>query len=63
MKRVKNAARDVFLKVVEKLHYRDTGGSDWSGEALRQAALRSGNALTFTCVPPGSGRRLALDRP
>ncbi len=43
--------------------YRDSGGGDWSGDALREAALRSGNALTFTCVPPGSGRRLALDRP
>lgn len=43
--------------------YRDTAGNDWSGDSLRQAANRSGNALTFTCAPPGSGRRLALDRP
>ena len=42
--------------------YRDTAGSDWSGDSLRLAANRSGNALTFTCAPPGSGRRLALDR-
>jgi DNA-binding beta-propeller fold protein YncE len=42
--------------------YRDTAGNDWSGDNLRQAANRRGNALTFTCAPPGTGRRIALDR-
>lgn len=29
---------------------------------LRALAVESGNSVTFTCVPPGSGRRIALDR-
>jgi DNA-binding beta-propeller fold protein YncE len=29
---------------------------------LRSRALRRGGAMTFTCVPPGSGQRIALDR-
>jgi len=29
---------------------------------LLDAAGRAGNALTFTCVPPGAGRRIGLDR-
>lgn len=31
-------------------------------EQLRTLAARPGQALTFTCVPPGSGRRIGLDR-
>ncbi len=29
---------------------------------LLDAAGRAGNALTFTCVPSGAGRRIGLDR-
>src|SRR5262249_47028041 len=29
---------------------------------LRAQAQRTGQELTYTCVPPGSGRRIALDR-
>ena len=43
--------------------YVDTAGQVWSSMALREAAMASANALTFSCVPPGSGRRLALDQP
>lgn len=43
-------------------NYRDTAGSAWTSDSLREAANRDDNALTFTCAPPGSGRRLALDR-
>ncbi|HSP97965.1 MAG TPA: hypothetical protein VL049_12055 [Candidatus Dormibacteraeota bacterium] len=32
------------------------------GAALRALAQNAGQALTFTCVPPGEGVRLALDR-
>lgn len=33
-----------------------------SGSALRQKAQQSGHEITFTCAPPGSGARMALDR-
>lgn len=41
--------------------YLDTAEQRWSSDALRQAATQAGNALTFSCVPPGSGSRIALD--
>ena len=31
-------------------------------EQLRNIAARPGQELTFTCVPPGSGQRIGLDR-
>jgi YVTN family beta-propeller protein len=31
-------------------------------EQLRNVAARPGQELTFTCVPPGSGQRIGLDR-
>ena len=33
-----------------------------SDAALRARAHDDGRAMTYTCVPPGSGRRIALDR-
>ncbi|PLW70915.1 hypothetical protein [Pseudohalioglobus lutimaris] len=42
--------------------YLDTNGAETSTAALREQAMEEGNVLTFTCVPPGSGARLALDR-
>lgn len=45
-----------------------TFASDREGEdpltfdALLERAVESGNALTLTAVPPGSGRRMAIDR-
>ena len=30
--------------------------------ALQNMAVENGNSLTFLCVPPGQGRRIALDR-
>ena len=42
--------------------------SDLSSESaisdadLRQSALKNKGDLTYTCVPPGNGQRLALDR-
>ncbi|MGY0218354.1 YncE family protein [Endozoicomonadaceae bacterium StTr2] len=33
-----------------------------SSEALQNLATSGSNTLTFTCVPPGSGIRIALDR-
>jgi hypothetical protein len=33
-----------------------------SDAALRNLALTAGNALTYTCVPPGDGTRMGIDR-
>lgn len=33
-----------------------------SDSDLRQTALKSGGDLTYTCLPPGNGQRMALDR-
>lgn len=41
--------------------YEDTNEQVFSSNVLREAAAANGNSLTFTCVPPGSGSRLALD--
>ena len=35
---------------------------NWSKSALLAAASQPGNAVTFTCVPPGSGKRMGIDR-
>jgi DNA-binding beta-propeller fold protein YncE len=40
----------------------DTGGAQITDSALRALSSTAGQELTFTCVPPGSGRRVALDR-
>jgi DNA-binding beta-propeller fold protein YncE len=42
--------------------YLDTLGTESSTGDLRERVAQPGNALTFTCVPPGAGARLALDR-
>ena len=42
--------------------YLDTDGGSTQSTDLRTSARASGNVVTFTCVPPGSGERLALNR-
>ena len=44
------------------LFYPDRVGAALSDTALRALAGAPGNRLTFSCVPPGSGNRMALDR-
>jgi DNA-binding beta-propeller fold protein YncE len=34
----------------------------WTDAALRALATESGHAVTYTCVPPGSGERIGVDR-
>ena len=41
--------------------YEDTDGGLLASTTLRNEIQRPGNAVTFTCVPPGSGARLGLD--
>ncbi|TDG15736.1 hypothetical protein E2F43_05790 [Seongchinamella unica] len=55
--------RTRFSALFDDHTYIDSAGQEWGASALREAALVAGNVLTFSCVPPGSGRRLALDRP
>jgi DNA-binding beta-propeller fold protein YncE len=40
----------------------DDGGPAISDTALRNKAATLGQEITYTCVPPGSGHRMALDR-
>ena len=42
--------------------YRDTSGRRLSPGQLRQLSQEDGNRMTFTCLPPGSGARVALNR-
>jgi hypothetical protein len=38
------------------------GDATWSKSQLLSAAAQPGVRITFTCVPPGSGRRMGIDR-
>jgi mono/diheme cytochrome c family protein len=40
----------------------DDGGAGLDDATLRAQAATPGQEITYTCVPPGSGHRLALDR-
>jgi DNA-binding beta-propeller fold protein YncE len=40
----------------------DDGGAGLTDAALRAKAAVAGQEITYTCAPPGSGARLALDR-
>lgn len=40
----------------------DEDEPNWSKSELLTAAAQPGHAVTFTCVPPGSGRRMGIDR-
>jgi MYXO-CTERM domain-containing protein len=40
----------------------DVGEGNWSRSALLAAAAQPGQAVTFTCVPPGSGKRMGINR-
>jgi YVTN family beta-propeller protein len=40
----------------------DDGGASISDAALRAKATTAGQEITYTCVPPGSGYRMGIDR-
>ncbi|WP_226468494.1 beta-propeller fold lactonase family protein [Luteimonas panaciterrae] len=40
----------------------DSGIPTFSESGLRSLAVEPGNSVTYTCVPPGAGTRMALDR-
>jgi YVTN family beta-propeller protein len=40
----------------------DDGGGPIDQETLRALAAEAGGRVTYTCVPPGSGRRVGVDR-
>ncbi len=54
--------RGFLFDPVTSLFLPDTGGAGISDTTLRNKALIDGNPVTFTCTPPGSGQRMALDR-
>ncbi|MGI9283207.1 MAG: hypothetical protein ACR2PX_26750 [Endozoicomonas sp.] len=53
-----------YLYVPDQNGYRPDNSSEQMIPAgqLRRLARQSNNTLTFTCTPPGSGYRIALDR-
>ncbi len=52
----------LFTPGPPELFLPDDGGAGVSDAALRAQAGAPGQALTYTCVPPGSGQREARDR-
>ena len=60
---VSGEAHNYLFIPTESLFQADVKGSaPLSMTDLRKLAITDNNALTFTCVPPGSGNRMALDR-
>ncbi|HTQ81232.1 MAG TPA: hypothetical protein VMM92_14635 [Thermoanaerobaculia bacterium] len=52
-----------FLYVGAGLFVRDRRAElPWTDAALRAVATGSGHPVTYTCVPPGSGERIGVDR-
>ncbi|MCB9723534.1 MAG: hypothetical protein H6748_05775 [Spirochaetaceae bacterium] len=51
-----------FLRLPDGTFLPDDGGTPIGEAALRAMASVVGQELTFSCVPPGSGSRMALDR-
>jgi DNA-binding beta-propeller fold protein YncE len=56
-----DAARG-YLRQSNGLFLPDDAGPAISDAALRTFAATPGQEVTYTCVPPGSGQRVALDR-
>jgi hypothetical protein len=51
-----------FSALYDGAAFRATTGAALSGEQLLERALLEGNVITLTCLPPGTGSRIALDR-
>ena len=54
--------RGVFFNVTGEFLSDKIEEDELSMQALQNVASEYGNSLTFMCVPPGQGRRIALDR-
>ena len=54
--------RGAFLNVTGEFLSDKIEEDEISVNALQSMASEKGNTLTFMCVPPGQGRRIALDR-
>ncbi|MEL7448478.1 MAG: beta-propeller fold lactonase family protein [Pseudomonadota bacterium] len=60
---IANEARGYLYEPVSDTYVADRAAEPAvDAAALRALAQSPGNALTFTCVPPGSGQRVGLDR-
>ncbi|MEZ4330960.1 MAG: thrombospondin type 3 repeat-containing protein [Myxococcota bacterium] len=51
-----------YLRQSDGTFLPDDGGAPIAADALRTKATLAGRALTLSCVPPGSGERIARDR-
>jgi hypothetical protein len=51
-----------FRRLPSGLFEPDDGSAPFTDASLRALATTPGQELTYTCVPPGSGHRTALDR-
>ena len=60
--RVEGRARGFLLTASGRFRSDRAEEPELDPEALRSLALIDGQELTFTCAPPGSGLRLAIDR-
>jgi hypothetical protein len=56
------SAQRGYLRLSNGAFKPDDGGASISDGALRVLAATPGQEITYTCVPPGSGWRMALDR-
>ncbi len=51
-----------YVRRPDGLFAPDDGGGPIDEETLRALAVEAGGRVTYTCVPPGSGRRVGVDR-
>jgi DNA-binding beta-propeller fold protein YncE len=51
-----------YLRGTNTFQSDDPDEPAWTKDALLDAAALPGQAMTFTCVPPGSGHRMGIDR-
>ncbi|HMJ13233.1 MAG TPA: hypothetical protein VK524_17555, partial [Polyangiaceae bacterium] len=51
-----------FVRRADGRFYPDDGGTPLSDAQLRAIATSSGEPVTYTCAPPGSGQRMGIDR-
>ncbi len=58
---VDNAQRG-FLLTDTNTFQSDREGESYSVAQIKELAMQPGGAMTFTCVPPGSGRRMGIDQ-
>ncbi|MGB3619906.1 MAG: Ig-like domain-containing protein [Ketobacter sp.] len=59
---IAGASRNWLLKEDGRFHGDKASDPALADAGLRRLALQAGNSVTFSCVPFGNGKRIALDR-